>query len=129
MPGHQDTTKHVHNLHHEAQKRFAALFYTQEERLNVVLEEYTRHGAIANNMRLFGDGVLVSKDGARGRVDGRDNGQKILEFVEVVGRSGDGAIEGVNEGRVKFAERELRNDVRKVKCYNDISSEYYGGFE
>jgi hypothetical protein len=44
-------------------------------------------------------------------VDGGDDGEEVLEFVEMVGCSGDGAVEGVEEGGVESAKRELGDDV------------------
>lgn len=89
-------------------------------------------------MRLRGRGVLVRDDGVagavvrregrivrvvgRGRrggrgagVDGGDDGEVVLKFVEVVVRGGGGAVEGVEEGRVEGTEGEFVDDVGEVE--------------
>lgn len=91
-------------------------------------------------MRLRGRGVLVRDDGVaravirreggrvvrfvgRGRrrggrgagVDGGDDGEVVLEFVEVVVRGGGGAVERVKEGRVEGPEGEFVDDVGEVE--------------
>lgn len=62
-------------------------------------------------MRLLRYGILVGVDSARGigcggvdGVDGRDDGEEVLEFMEVVGGRGDGAVERVEEGGVEGSE-------------------------
>ena len=92
-------------------------------------------------MRLRGRGVLVRDDGVAGAVvrregrivrfvgrggrqrrrgggtgvDGGDDGEVVLEFVEVVVRGGGGAVEGVEEGRVEGTEGEFVDDVGEVE--------------
>ena len=58
-------------------------------------------------------------DGGRGARDGVDGGyyrEEVLEAVEVVGSTGDGAVEGVDEGGIEGAEGELGNYVGEVEC-------------
>jgi hypothetical protein len=69
-------------------------------------------------MRLFCNGVLVCEDRARGvrcagvdGVNGGDDREEVLEFVEVVGGCGDGSIEGILKGGVEGSEGELGDDV------------------
>jgi hypothetical protein len=75
-------------------------------------------------MRLFCDRVLICEDCAWGvrratlnRVDGGHDGEKVLEFVEVVRNCGDSSIEGVEERGVEGSEREFRDDVWEVEYY------------
>ncbi len=83
-------------------------------------------------MRLLGDGVLVGNDGVGGcgggvrgitRVNGGDDGEVVLEFVEVEGGCGDGAVERVLEGRVEGPEGEFGDDVREVECYYVLATQ------
>ena len=111
MARHKHTTKHIDHLNHKSQKAISALLDRKQQRLNIIFEEYSWHGALADDMRLLGYSVLVSVDCARGvggrgvgGVDGWDYGEKVLEFVEVVGCCGDGAVERVEEGRVEGSE-------------------------
>ena len=94
-------------------------------------------------MALRGDGVLVCLDGVRGGedgfrgvgaflvvvyvleegeergvvgVDGRDDGEVVLVFVEVVWGAGDGVVEGIFERGVVGAEGELGDLVGEVEC-------------
>lgn len=79
-------------------------------------------------MRLFGDGVLVGVD-CFVRVGGGDvlgvdcwnDGEEVLEFVEVVGGCGDGAVEGVEETGVEGAEGEFGDYVGEVESFAFIS--------
>ena len=94
-------------------------------------------------MGLRGDGVLVGEDGVaggfpllvfgalggggggRGRggeggvrgagVDGGDDGEVVLEAVEVVRRPGEGAVERVEQGGVEGPEGEFVDEVREVE--------------
>jgi hypothetical protein len=75
---------------------------------------------------LFRDGVLVGENGAGSvagvdRVNGWDDGEEVLEFVEVVGCTGDGAIERVDEGWVEGSKGELGNYVREVEGCSSVS--------
>jgi hypothetical protein len=92
MPRHQNSTKHIYHLHHESQKAISALFHCEQHRLDVVFEEYSWDLSLAYDVRLFGYGVLVGEERTSavwGRgvdcVDGGNYGEKVLEFVEVVG--------------------------------------------
>lgn len=65
-------------------------------------------------MRLGGDGVLVGEDGVAGGrrgwgagVDGRDDGEVVLEAVKVFGGCGEGMVERVEEGGVEGAKGEF----------------------
>lgn len=51
------------------------------------------------------------------RVDGRNQREVVLEFVEVDRCRGEGAVERVLEGGVERAERELVDDVGEVECW------------
>lgn len=112
MPRHQHTTKDIDNLNHKAQETISALLDREQQGLDVVLEEDTGHSKLADDVRLLGDGILVGEDravlvaGVDG-VDGGHDGEEVLEFMEVVWRAGDGAVERVEEGRVEGAKGEL----------------------
>lgn len=57
-------------------------------------------------------------------VNGGDDGEVVLEFVEVVvggGCYGDGVVEGVDEGGVVGAKGELADDVGEVEGCVDVS--------
>ena len=73
-------------------------------------------------MRLRGHGVLIREDGVAGEffafwgwqfgvggagVDCGDDGEVVLEAVEVGFCCGEGAVEGVEEGGVEWAEGEF----------------------
>lgn len=105
----QHATEDIHDLDHEAEEAVAALLDRQEHGLDVVLEEHARHGALAHDVRLLRHGVLVGDDrpvlvAGVDAVDGRHHREEVLEFMEVVGRSRDGAVEGVEERWVECAE-------------------------
>ena len=123
MARNQHATKNINHLNHESQEAVSALLNCQQHGLDIVLEEDARDGALADDVRLLGHGVLVCEDGAgrvgRARgvdgVDGGDDGEEILESVEVIGGRGDGAVEGVEEGGVEGSEGELGDDVGEVE--------------
>lgn len=54
--------------------------------------------------------------GVVGGVDRGHNREVILEFVEVCGCSGDVVVQGVDEGGIEGAERELVNLVGEIEC-------------
>lgn len=67
---------------------------------------------------------MVGEDCASGRggtgragVDGGDEGEVVLEFLEVGGGYGVGAIERVEEGRVEGAEGEFVDYVGEVEFW------------
>ena len=111
VTSHEHTTNHIHHLNYKFQKPVSALLDRKQHRLNIVFEEYAWNGALADDVRLLGNGVLIGVDSARGigrgridSVDGWDYGEEVLELVEVVGCCGDGAIERVEEGGVERSE-------------------------
>ena len=80
-------------------------------------------------MGLLGDAILVCVERAVGvrrggvdGVDGRHDREEVLEFVEVGGRGGDGAVEGVDERGVEIAEGEFVDYVGEVECCITIST-------
>lgn len=138
----QHPADHIHHPDHQPQKRHALLPHRQQNRLDVELEEDARDGAFVHGVRLRGRGVLVRDDGVaravirrEGRrvvrvvgrggrqwrrgggagVDGGDDGEVVLEFIEVIVRGGGGAVEGVEEGRVEGTEGEFVDDVGEVE--------------
>ena len=94
--------------------------------LDIILEEDARDVALAYDVRLLGDAVLVGEERAVrvgrsrvDRVDGGDDGEEVLELVEVVWGGGDGSVEGVDELGVEVSEGEFVDDVREVEGWND----------
>jgi hypothetical protein len=123
MPRNQHTTDNVDNLDHEAQERISRLLDVQQDGLHVVLEEDAGDVALADDVGLLGDGVLVREEGVvvecRARVDavdGWDDGEEVLELVKVVGCRFDGAVEGVSEGWVVVSKGEFVDDVGEIEC-------------
>lgn len=119
----QDTTNDVHNLDDEAQEAIARLLDVQQDGLHVVLEEDAGDVALADDVGLLGDGVLVREEGAVvvggagvDAVDGRDDGEEVLELVEVVWGGLNGAVERVGEGWVVVSKGEFVDDVGEVEC-------------
>lgn len=75
-----------------------------------------------HDLRGGSHGVLVGEDGAaRGvaggpaGVDGRDEGEVVLVFLEVGGCAGESAVEGVEEGGVEGAEGEFVDYVGEIE--------------
>jgi hypothetical protein len=89
----QDAAHDIDDLDEEEQHAVAVLLHREQDGLNVVLEEDARNFAVANLLALLGDSVLVGVDvaGADG-VDSRDDGNVVLELVEVFWRRVDGQI-------------------------------------
>ena len=57
-----------------------------------------------------------------GGVDGGDDGEVVLEFVEVIGGGGDGVVERVGQGGVEGAEGKLVDVVGEVeRCCKTVS--------
>lgn len=124
MASYDHPTKHIYHLHHKPQKGIPALLNCKKHRLDIVFEEYARYLTVPNHMRLFSDSVLVGEDGMPGvgsctvnGIDSWDDGEEVLELVEVVRRCGDGAVEGVKQGGVESSERELRDNMREIEHY------------
>lgn len=117
VAGDQDATDDVDQLDEENQEAVACLANGQHDGLNVVLDKDAGDVRVLGNLlAALGDGVLVGLDGAAAvGVDGGDDGEVVLELVEVGGGSVDGAVEGVDERRVKGAVGELGDDVGKVE--------------
>lgn len=117
MAGDEDAADDVDELDEEDNEAVAGLVDGEQDRLNVVLDKDAGDGGVlVNLLALLGDGVLVGLDGAAAdAVDGGDDGEVVLELVKVSAGDVDGAVEGVDEGRVKGAVGELGDDVRKVE--------------
>ena len=111
VTGHKCAAKDIDHLDQKDEETIPRLDDVEQDGLNVVLDENTRDGAFADVLLLFGHGVLVGEDGFGPRcareadtVGCGDNGEEVLEFVEVAGRHANGAVEGVDEGGEEGAE-------------------------
>lgn len=73
--------------------------------------------ALRGVIRVAVDGFEEGEEGGVVGVDGGDDGEVVLEFVEVVFGGGDGVVEGVDEGGVVGAEGELLDVVGEVEAW------------
>lgn len=120
---HQDPTHHIDNPYTQRQQPSPLLSDRQQDRLDVKLEEYTRHGAFVDVVGLGGYGVLVCDYGVGGcgehvrggdggagfgggspRVDCGDDGEVVLVFVEVGAGCGVSFVQRIEEGGVEGTE-------------------------
>jgi hypothetical protein len=122
MASHQNTTEYIHNFNHESQEAISAFLDCKQHWLNIVFKEYPWDRLLVDAVGLLGNGVLVGENAIAGVVtatidcvDGWDNGEEVLEFVEVVWSCGHRAIEGVEEGGVEGTEGEFVDDMREVE--------------
>lgn len=115
MTRHQDSTDDVDDLHQQLQEPISTFLDAEKNRFDVILEEDTRDGMIIDFTGLFSNSVLVCDDGLRpgrgNRVHRWHNGEEVLKFMEVVWCGLNCAIQWVEQGRVEFSKRELRDDV------------------
>lgn len=134
-----DTTDDIDQPDNQGPESTPLLHNTQRDRLDVEFDKYSRYALLWYGVRLRGDGVLVGLDGVltehaggagrvcrvegfqrleRVRVNGGDDGEVILELVEVVvggwGES-NSVVERVVHGGEVRAERHLADDVGKVE--------------
>ncbi len=89
-------------------------------------------------MRLGGGGVLVGIDGVFvhggigsvrvdvfrrgcGGIDGRNDGEVVLKFVEMFRRAGECMVQRVEERRVVWTERKLGDQVGEVESCKNTS--------
>lgn len=116
----QDARKHIDELHNKDEETIAFLIDRQQDRLNVVLDENARNAVLGHGFALLCYGILVRKHGAGSdAVPGWNDGNVVLELVEVVVGNVDGAVERVDEGGVVWAKGQLGDDVGKVEfCEN-----------
>lgn len=139
---HHDPCNRVHHSYHQPQHPLPLLPYCQQYRLDVELEEDPWDHALRHRVRLRRRRVLVRQDRGlgveaglllvvchigglpeRGRrrrrgagVDGGYDGEIVLILEEMLVRGRDGAVEGVQEGRVQRSKRELVDGVGEVEC-------------
>lgn len=112
----EHTTNHIDDPKHERKNAGPRFLDGQHDRLNVILEEDARYVVLVDLLALLRHGVLVREHRAAAvGVGCRDDGDVVLELVEVGLGGVDGVIEGVDERWVKGAVRQLRDDVRKVE--------------
>ena len=118
----------VDDAHQQRRQAAAGLGDRQQNRLDVELEEDAGEGVLGHGPALRRHGVLVGEDGVaraedglRGRVavgrgqprrraarvDGRHDGEVVLEPVEVAVGQGQGLVQRVEQGGVERAEGEL----------------------
>ena len=148
---HHHTADDIHQPDQQREEAAPFLGDRQGNRLDVELDKDAGDVVLRHLVRLRGDGVLVGFHGVRGvpdalcgvvgvavygfeegeeggvvGVDGGDDGEVVLELVEVVFGGGDGVVEGVDEGGVVGAEGELLDVVREVEacvcivCVSDL---------
>ena len=109
----QNAADHVDEADAERQEASPRLHDGQQDGLDVEFEKDAGDGLFGDGVALGGDGVLVREDGVGGGeravgravqgneggegagVDGGDDGEVVLEFVEVVGRCGEGVVERI----------------------------------
>jgi hypothetical protein len=140
---HHHTRDDIHQPHDEREKPTPFLRDGQRDGLDIKLHKHARDVVLANRMALTRSGILVRLDGVLGvedglggvfgvavyrveerqqrgvvGVDGRHDGEVVLEFVEVLVRGGDGVVERVGERRVVGAEGELVYLVREVEGWS-----------
>lgn len=116
VASHHDAAKDVDNLDQEAKETVAGLRDAQHDGLDVVLEEDAGDLVVRDDLALLRDGVLVGVDDPVAcEVDGGDDGEEVLELVEVNNGGVDGAVEGVDQRWVKGAVGHFRYDVREVE--------------
>lgn len=126
---HDHARQHIDNLEQELQKARTRLLDEQQNGLNVVLDKDAGDVVVVDGFALLGHGKLVGEDGVAGGalaadgVDGRNDGEVVLELVEVVRSQVNGEVEGVLERGVKGAKGELVDDVGKVEGWNRQSGE------
>lgn len=113
---HHDAAEDVDELEQKGKEAVARLLHAQHDGLNVILEEDAGHLVVRDGLALLCDGVLVGVyDAVAGYVDGWHDGEVVLKLVEVDNGRVYGAVEGVDQRRVKGAVRQFRDDVRKVE--------------
>ena len=135
---HQHPTNHIHDPNNQPQKRHAFLPHGQQDGFDIEFKEDAGDGSFVNRVRLGCGCILVRDDGVAGAVirrerrvvwlmncgrrwrrragvDCGDDGEVVLEFVEVGVCGCVGAVEGVQEGRVEGAEGEFVDDVGEVE--------------
>lgn len=97
VAGYHDSTKDIDNFDQEGEESVTAFLHTQQDRLNVVLEKDARDLMVRDCLAMLGDGILVGiDDPAVGKVNGRDHGEIVLEFMKVDNGGVDGTIERVD---------------------------------
>lgn len=97
VASYHDSTKDIDNLDQEGEESVTAFLHTQQDRFNVVLEKDARDLMVRDCLAMFGNSILVGiDDPAVGKVNGRDHGEIVLEFVKVDNGGVDGAIKRVD---------------------------------
>lgn len=97
VASYHDSTKDIDNLDQEGEESVTAFLHTQQDRFNVVLEKDARDLMVRDCLTMFGNSILVGiDDPAVGKVNGRDHGEIVLEFVKVDNGGVDGAIKRVD---------------------------------
>ena len=137
------TRDDIHQPHDEREKPAPLLRDGQRDGLDIELHKHARDVVLADGVALTRSGILVRLDGVLGvedglggvfgvavyrveerqqrgvvGVDGRHDGEVVLEFVEVLVRGGDGVVERVGQRRVVGTEGELVYLVREVEGWS-----------
>jgi hypothetical protein len=124
---HEDTTDNIDNLNQEGNNTITTLMHRQQNGLDIVLDEDTGDPVVANLLALLRHGILVRNNLFRAdAVDCRDDGEVVLELVEVGAGKVDGSVERVDKRWVERAVGELGNDVGEVKVCTSQSMSLRG---
>lgn len=84
MASHQHSAKDVDDLHQKGKETGTVLSDSKHDGLDVVLEEDAREAVLVNFLALLCHSVLVGEyRGVSDTVFGGDDGEIVLEFVEI----------------------------------------------
>lgn len=133
------TRNSVDDPDNQSQETTPLLADKQHDRLDVVFEEDSRdkHRRLGDRATLAGCCVLIREDSVPSRpgvrsvyvecifalgIEGRHDGEEVLEFVVVGAALGDGFVQRVEQTWVVRAEGQFSNHMREIECCGGLVS-------